>query len=44
MGRLAKGYSDEEIVAMAEFFAQQKYVPAKQEFDAAKAKAGAQIT
>jgi sulfide dehydrogenase cytochrome subunit len=43
MGRLAKGYSDEEIVAMAEFFAQQPYVPAKQEFDAAKAKAGAKL-
>lgn len=43
MGRLAKGYSDEEINAMAEFFAAQKYVPAKQKFDAAKAKAGEKL-
>lgn len=43
MGRLAKGYSEEEIVAMAEFFAQQKYIPAKQKFDAAKAKAGEKL-
>lgn len=41
MGRLAKGYSDEEISGMAEYFAKQKYVEAKQEFDAAKAEKGA---
>lgn len=43
MGRIAKGYLDVEIVAMAKFFAQQKYVPATQAFDEAKAKAGAKL-
>jgi sulfide dehydrogenase cytochrome subunit len=37
MSRIATGYSDEEIKAMAEFFAKQKYVHAKQDFDKAKA-------
>lgn len=43
MTRIAKGYTDEEITAMSEWFAGQTYVPAKQEFDAAKAEAGAAI-
>ena len=41
MGRIAKGYSDEEIAAMAGFFAGRPYVPAKQEFDAKLADKGA---
>lgn len=43
MGRIAKGYSDEEIEAMAGFFAEQEYVPATQEFDAALAAKGADL-
>ncbi len=43
MGRIAKGYTDEEFAAMGEFFAQQKLVTHKQEFDAAKSKAGAKL-
>lgn len=31
MGRIAKGYSDEEIELMAEYFSKQTFVPAKQE-------------
>jgi sulfide dehydrogenase cytochrome subunit len=33
MGRIAKGYTEEEIEAMAGYFATQTYVPAKQTFD-----------
>jgi len=40
MGRIAKGYTDEEIELMAGYFAAQKFVPAKQEFDAAAAEKG----
>jgi sulfide dehydrogenase cytochrome subunit len=43
MGRIAKGYSDEEIAAMAGFFAGRPYVPAKQEFDAKLADKGAKL-
>jgi cytochrome subunit of sulfide dehydrogenase len=43
MDRIAKGYTDEEIELMAEFFADKKYAPAKQAFDPAKAARGAQI-
>ncbi|MEO5373625.1 MAG: cytochrome c4 [Alphaproteobacteria bacterium] len=44
MTRIAKGYSDDEIKAMAEFFAKQKYVAApNQKADAAKAKAGEKL-
>jgi sulfide dehydrogenase cytochrome subunit len=43
MGRIAKGYTDEEIEAMAGYFAEQKYVAAKQEFDEAAAKQGAKL-
>ena len=39
MGRLAKGYSDEQLKAMAEAFAAKKFVRAKQTFDADKAAA-----
>ena len=40
MGRLAKGYSDEDIAAMAKYFAAVKYVGAKQPVDDAKAARG----
>jgi sulfide dehydrogenase cytochrome subunit len=43
MGRIAAGYSDEDIAAMAGFFSKQKFVAAKQDFDAAKAEAGKKI-
>ncbi len=44
MGRLAKGYSDEEITLMGEYFSKQKYVAATgQKVDEAKAKKGAKI-
>ena len=40
MNRIAKGYSDEEIALMGAFFAGQKFVPAKQEFDESMVKDG----
>lgn len=40
MGRLAKGYSDEDFAAMAKFFASMKYVGAKQPVDDAKVAKG----
>lgn len=40
MGRLAKGYSEDEIAKMAKFFQEKKFVPAKQSFDAKLVKAG----
>lgn len=43
MGRIAKGYTDEEIDLMAGHFAARKLVSAKQEFDAAAAKKGAKL-
>ena len=43
MGRIAKGYSEEEFKAMAEFFAKQEYVAAEQDADAAMAKKGAKL-
>lgn len=43
MTRIAKGYSQEEIVAMSEFFAKQPYSPAEQKFDAKLAKKGAKL-
>lgn len=43
MGRLAKGYSDAEIEAMANFFSKQKFHPTSQMVDAAKAKKGADL-
>ncbi len=41
MGRIAQGYSEEEITAMAGYFSKQKFVAAKQPFDAKKAEQGA---
>lgn len=43
MGRIAKGYSSEEINRMAKFFAAQKSVPMKQDFDSSKAALGSKI-
>jgi len=43
MGRIAKGYTDEEFEAMGEFFSKQKYVAAEQTVDADKAKTGAKL-
>lgn len=43
MGRVAKGYTSEEIIKMAKFFAAQKAIPMKQDFDASKAALGAKI-
>ena len=43
MGRLAKGYTDAEFDAMAEFFSKQKFHPTTQVVDAAKAKRGAEL-
>jgi len=43
MTRIAKGYTDDEIEAMSEFFAGKKYVLASQEHDAAAAKRGKKL-
>lgn len=43
MGRLAKGYSKEEIAAMADFFTKQPIHLPAQETDAAKVQAGAKL-
>jgi len=43
MDRIAAGYSDDDIAAMAGFFSKQKFVAAKQDFDATKAEAGKKI-
>ncbi|WP_156098562.1 c-type cytochrome [Thermopetrobacter sp. TC1] len=43
MGRIAKGYSDDEIERLANHYASLKWVPAKQSFDAAMAKEGAKL-
>jgi sulfide dehydrogenase cytochrome subunit len=43
MGRIAKGYTEDEIKLMAEYFAAKPYVPAKQKFDDKLAAAGKKI-
>ncbi|WP_457673634.1 c-type cytochrome [Thiolapillus sp.] len=44
MGRIAKGYTKEEIERIADFFSKQKFVPAKgQKFDPKLAKKGAKL-
>ena len=40
MGRIAKGYNDEQIAAMSDFFAKQQWVSAPQPVDASLAKQG----
>jgi cytochrome subunit of sulfide dehydrogenase len=43
MDRIAKGYSEDEIKLMGEYFSKQPFVMAKQNFDADKAKKGAKL-
>jgi len=43
MGRIAKGYTDEELKQVAEVFAKKKFVAAKQESDSAAAKKGKKL-
>ncbi len=43
MGRIARGYTDDEIKTMGGYFSKQKIVGAKQEFDAEKAKKGKKL-
>ena len=43
MGRIAKGYSEDEIKLLAEFYAAKPWVPAKQKFDEKLADAGKKI-
>ncbi len=43
MGRIAKGYSEDEIKAMAKYYSGMKFVPAKQKQDAKLAKKGAKL-
>lgn len=43
MSRIAKGYSEEEIKLMADFFAKQKMARFDQKFDAEQAKAGKEL-
>lgn len=43
MGRIAKGYTDEELEKMAEYFHEQEFVPAKQDFDKALVDQGAEL-
>lgn len=40
MGRLIKGYSDEDLAALAHYFSQQSWTPATQRLDAELAKKG----
>jgi len=43
MGRIAKGYSEEEIALMGDYFAKQQFVAPKQPFDEELAKNGAKL-
>ncbi len=43
MGRIAKGYSDEEIAQISDYFAGQQFVAAKQAFDESQVKEGAKL-
>ncbi|WP_373054383.1 c-type cytochrome [Thioalkalivibrio sp.] len=43
MDRVARGYTREQFEAMADFFAEQPYLPAKQDFDPELAARGAEI-
>jgi sulfide dehydrogenase cytochrome subunit len=43
MGRIAKGYTEEEFEAMGEYLHGQSYEPAKQEFDQAMVDKGAKL-
>jgi sulfide dehydrogenase cytochrome subunit len=43
MNRIAKGYSDEEIALMADYFAKQEFIRYPQKLDAAQVEAGAKL-
>ena len=43
MGRIAKGFTTEEIALMADYFAKAPFAPAKQKFDVALAKEGGKL-
>jgi sulfide dehydrogenase cytochrome subunit len=43
MGRIAKGYTEEEIALMADYFTKSPFSPAKQKFDEALVKEGGKI-
>ena len=43
MGRIAKGFTPEEIALMADYFAKAPFAPAKQKFEAALAKEGGKL-
>lgn len=43
MGRIAKGYTEDELKLMAGFFSNKKFTPASQSFDADKVKTGAKL-
>jgi sulfide dehydrogenase cytochrome subunit len=43
MGRIAKGYTEDEIALMAEYFTKAPFAPAKQSFDEALVKEGGKI-
>ena len=43
MGRIAKGYTKEEFEKLAAYFTSRPFVPARQKFDADKAKKGAKL-
>lgn len=43
MGRIAKGYSEEEIELLGGYFSQQKFMPAMQDSDPALAASGAKL-
>ncbi|WPL19808.1 Flavocytochrome c cytochrome subunit [Thiorhodovibrio winogradskyi] len=43
MGRIARGYNDEELEKMAEYFHQQEFVPAKQDFNQDLVELGADL-
>ncbi len=43
MGRIAKGYTEDEVKRLAAHYGKQKWTPAKQKVDAAAAKEGAKL-
>jgi sulfide dehydrogenase cytochrome subunit len=43
MGRIAKGYTDDEIALMADYFTKAPFAPAKQKFDEALVKEGSKL-
>lgn len=43
MGRIAKGYNESQLAAMADYFSKQKWVPAPQKYDLAVLKQGERL-